>query len=287
MKKLKNVFKFILKEFVYGGHLQSLGAASIVFVSAVLLGVEITWDILAVTYLISYLVYLYNRFEEIEIDNLTNFQRTQHLKIYLKKMPIIFYFLIFVLVGSLIYFTNFWGFAFGLLLLIPGLLYTTIFKKTTKKIPLFKNLYVSLSFSLLVFFLIIYYSYSLTASLIISAFIFAFFVFLKTLIMQIFFDIKDIESDQKQGLRTFPVLFGKKSTFNVLKISSVLVTMSTLIIFSFCLDIFPKPMIMLLLTIPFNFYCFRLAERQKYLGYILGSGEFVLWTILILIGKNL
>ncbi len=29
MKKLKNVFKFILKEFVYGGHLQSLGAASL------------------------------------------------------------------------------------------------------------------------------------------------------------------------------------------------------------------------------------------------------------------
>ena len=287
MKKLKNVFKFILKEFVYGGHLQSLGAASIVFVSAVLLNIKVGWDCLFIIYLIFYSAYLYNRFKELKIDYLTNPQRTEHFKRYISRAPIILFFVISVLIGGLVYFSNLWALIFGTLLLIFGFFYTTFFKKITKRIPLFKNLYVSTFFASLVFFLIVYYSYAMTFSLTIGALAFAIFVYFKAFIMQILLDVKDIESDRKQGLLTFPVVFGKRKILNILRILSISITVPVLIIFSFYLDIFPKPMIMLLLTIPFNFYCFRLAERQKYLGYILGSGEFVLWTILILIGKHL
>ena len=289
MKQILMIIKKILKtawnEFIYGGHLQSLGAASIVFVSGILLKIQITWDVLFIAYLISYPLYLYNRFKEIEIDYLTNPERTKHLKGYFHLIPAIFYFVIFILIGSLIYFSNFLALIFGLLLLSFGLLYTTIFKKFTKKIALFKNLYVAASFSLLVFFPVVYYFHPLTTTLIISIIIFMLFVYFKAFVMQIFLDIKDIESDQKEGLLTLPSILGKEKTLTILKILIILATAPILLIFSLYFNVFPKSVLMLLLTIPFNFYCFSQARDKKYFGYTLAAGEFILWSILILIGE--
>lgn len=282
---VRKIFRVIWKEFIYGGHFQSLGAASIVFISALLLNIKVTWDSLFIAYLIFYPLYLYNHFKEIEKDYSTNPQRTKYFRAYIKLIPIIFYFTIFILLGSLIYYGNLWVITFGLLLLLFGLLYSLIFKKLTKKIAFFKNLYVSAFFAALVFFSVVYYSPILTTPLIVGILIFTVFVYLKAFIMQIFLDIKDIESDKREGLRTFPIIFGKEKTLNILKISSVLITLIIPIILSVYLNIFPILILILFLTIPFNFYCFSLAKRQKYLGYILESGEFLLWSILILVGK--
>jgi len=283
----EKILKSIWNEFIYGGHLISLGAASIVFSSAILLSIKITWDCLVITYLIFYLIYLYNRFKEIDVDYLTNPQRTEHLQTYVKQIPIIFYFVILIVTVGLIYFTNFPGLIFGLSLLSFGLLYTIIFKKFTKKIVIFKDLFVSTVFSLLVPFLIVYYSFSLTTpSFIAPGVILMAFIFLKAFTMQVFFDVKDMEGDKKEGLLTFPVIFGKERILNALKIINILITVP-IPIFSFYFNIFPKSVLMLLFTVPFVFYCFSLVKKGKYFGYILGSGEFILWPILLLIGEVL
>ncbi len=276
--------KLIWNEFIYGGHFQSLGAASIVFASAILLNIKVTWNCLFVAYLIFYPLYLYNRFKEIEIDYLTNPRRTEYLKTYIDRTPIIL-FLVIILIGSLIYFSNLLALILSLFLVFFGLLYSVIFKKFTRKIALFKNFYVSAFFASLVFFPVIYYSYPLTRVLIVSTSIFTLFVYLKAFMMQILLDLKDLESDKKEGLLTFPVIFGREKTFNALKIISILFTLPIPIISSLYFDIFPKSILMLLLTIPFNFYCFEKAREQNYFGYILSSGEFILWSILILIGE--
>jgi len=285
MYSFKKVLKLILNEFIYGGHLQSLGAASIVFISSILFGVRMTWDILFVAYLLFYIPYLYNRFKEINIDRLTNLQRTQHVSKYVKFIPIILYFVIFILVVSLVYFSNLGALIFGLLLLIFGILYTLIFKKLTQKVPLLKNFYVSIFFTLLIFLPIIYYSYPLKTVLIVSGLVLGLFIFLKTFLSQIFLDIKDIESDKKDGLRTFPIIIGKEKTLIILSIFNFLITVTVPIIFSLYLNIFPKLILMFIFTIPFDFYCYSLAKKEKYFGYILQSGEFLLWLFLILIGK--
>lgn len=283
--KIKQILNLIWNEFIYGGHLQSLGAASIVFVSGILLEIQVTWDILFIIYLIFYTAYLFNRFKEIKIDYLTNPGRTKHFRTYINRTPIILSLVIFIAIGSLIYFSNFWALIFGLLLIFFGFLYTTFFKKLTKKIALLKNLYVATFFSLLVFFLIVYYSQPLTNVLIINVLILIIFIYFKALIMQFFLDIKDIETDKKERLLTFPVIFGKEKTLNILKVISILATIPILLISSLYFNIFPKSVLMLILTIPFNFYCFRLARNKKYFGYILAGGEFILWSILILIGE--
>lgn len=285
MIKVKKFLKLIWNEFIYGGHLQSLGAASIVFVSGILLRIQITWDVLFVTYLLFYAPYLYNRFKEINIDYLTNPERTQHLRKYLKFMPMIFYLVIFTLVISLIYFSSFWALIFGLLLLIFGILYTVVFKKVTKKICFLKDIYVSMFFASLVFLPIIYYSYSLKTALIISSLVLGLFIFFKAFMSQIFLDIKDIKSDRKQGLRTLPIIVGEEKTFKILSLFNLLIILIIPALFSLYFDIFPKSILMLLLIIPFNLYCFSLARQRRYFSYLLAGGEFFFWSILILIGE--
>jgi 4-hydroxybenzoate polyprenyltransferase len=282
---IKKILKFVWNEFIFGGHLPSLGSAAIVLFSGILLNIKITWDCLLISYLIFYLIYLYNRFKEIDIDYLTNPQRTSHLKTYFSKISKFFYVIIFIIIASLIYFSNIWALMFGLFLLLFGWLYTVVFKKITQKIIIFKNLFVSAVFALLVFFPIIYYSHSLTISLLSIALLIVVFVYFKAFMMQIFFDVKDAESDKKQGLLTFPVIFGKEKILNVLGIISLLSTAPIPIIFSLYFNVFPTSTLMLLLTIPFNLYCFSRAKNQKYSSYILESSEFIFWPILIIIGK--
>lgn len=283
--KIEKILKSIWNEFIYGGHLQLLGAASVVFISALLLKIKISWDILLISYLIFYPVYLYNRFKEIKIDYLTNPERTQHFRKYLKFIPAVLTFAVLILISGLVYFTNTKALIFSLFLFVFGILYTIIFKRVTRKIYLFKNLYVSAFYFLLVFFPIIYYSYFSKTSLVISALVLGIFIFFKAFIVQIFLDIKDIGSDRKEGLRTFPVMMGKEKTLIILSMFNFLITITVPIFFSFYLNIFSKLILMLIFTIPFDFYCYSLAKKEKYFGYILQSGEFLLWLFLILMGK--
>ena len=262
--------------------MQSLGAASIIFTSAILLNIEITWDILWVIYLLFYSFYLYNRFKEIDIDYPTNPERTKHLKTYIRQMPIIFIAVISILMASLIYFSNLKAILLTLLLLFFGLLYTDIFKKFTKKIPLFKNFYIASFFPLSVIFLPVYYSYSVSI-LIMGGAMFMMFVFLKALMMQLLLDFKDAETDKKAGLRTLSVIWEEEKLFYFLKALTLLTALPIIIALYF--GIFPLFSTLLFLTIPFNFYCFYLARKKNYTAYILAGGEFLLWSILISIGK--
>lgn len=286
MQGITKILKFITNEFIYSGHLQSLGSVAIVFLSATLLKIKITWDCLVIVYLTFYLIYLYNRLKEINVDYLTNPERTRHLKTYIRQIPIIIYLLIPIIIAGLIYFSNVFALIFTLLLLMLGFLYTISFKKTTGKIVALKDLYVATVFSLLAIFPVIYYSYTLKNSSVVSILItFMVFIYFKVLMMQLFLDLKDLESDKLQGLLTIPVMLGREKTTNILKIANILVTAIIPIFFSIYLDIFPKSMLFILLIIPFNLYCLYLAQKQKYIGYILESAELILWPFLVLIGE--
>jgi len=280
MLSLKRTLRTTLNEFIYGGHFQSLGAVSVVFISALLLELKIAWDILFTTYLLFYIPYLYNRFKEIKIDYSTNLQRTEHLKIYAHYIPLILYSTIFILVGSLVYFGNLEIWIFSSLLLIFGILYTTTFKKITKRIFFFKNIYVSIFFTLLPYFLIVYYSYSLTSNILLLSL----FIFLKAFLMQVFLDIKDIKSDKKEGLRTLPIILGEEKTIRFLFISSLIINI-TLPVIAIYLNIFSN---LILFSIPlflFNFYCYYLVKNKQDSGYIFQGGEFIIWLFLIIIGR--
>lgn len=285
MAKIEKILKFLWNELIYGGHLLSLGAVSVVFTSAMLLNIRITWDYLIVVYFGGHIIFLYNFFKEFKKDTLTNFQRTQHLKRYIKYIPyiIICYFLTFIII--LLFFNKIAALFFGLLLIILGIFYTLFFKKFTKKIIAFKNFFVALMWLLLVIFFIIYYSFPLNFSVTLVLI----FVYIRSFIHTSFFDVKDIESDKKEHLLTMPILLDEKKVFFILIIFNILSAIP--IVYGFYFNLFPSFSLMLLLTIPYTFWFFKKIRFKKeniaYLSYFFTAGEKILWIILILLGKFL
>ncbi|MFH1643518.1 MAG: UbiA family prenyltransferase [Patescibacteria group bacterium] len=282
INKIKELLYWLWNEFIYGGHFQSLGAASIAIVSAMIFGVKITWDCFLTSYLMFYPLYLYNRCKEINIDYLTNPERTNHIKKYIQIIPTVLFLDLFFLAFLLIFFGNQTSLIFAFGLIVLGILYTTIFKKLTKKIVIFKNLYVALFFSSMVFFPVIYYEYEITPVI----FIFALFTYLKALTMQVLLDVKDIETDNQEKLLTFPVIFGKEKTLKILNTTNIIIII-IMVAVNYCLNIFPRAITSFILIIPFHFYCIELIKKNNYFGYILVGGEFILWLLLFFITKTI
>lgn len=281
----KKILKSIWNEFVYGGHLLALGAVSIVYTSAVLLNIKITWDFLVITYLGVYTPYLYNRYKEFNKDFLTNPDRTEHIKNYVKYIPLIITFFLIIILGIFLYFNKTGALLFAIFLLFLSFSYSVLFKGFSKKIIGFKNFYISLSWALLSVLLVIYYSFSLNLAL----FLILIFVFLRFFLSTIFFDIKDVESDKKEGLLTLPVVLKRKGLINVLSVMNI-ITITPMII-GFFLKIFPLYSLILLFVVFYSFYYFYKLTKDKvntnFLYYVIVDGEFVLWTPIILLGKIL
>ena len=280
---IKKFLNFTWREFIYGGHLTALGAPSIAFTSAILLDIPITWDFLLIVYLITYTVYLYNRFKEFNEDFLTNPNRTQHIGGYIKYTPLIIFCFTLVIIGMLLRFGNFLSLIFGLLLLFLGVLYSIYLKKVTKKIVGFKNFYVTFIWSLLVIFVGLYYNAPLNLSL----FLFFSFVFLRGIINTVFFDIKDIETDKKNGLKTIPVLVGRKKTLIYLYIINIISFMP--IILGVYKDIFLPFSLSLIVLYFYSCYYLQRAKSEKAeiqnLPYILVDGEYLFWPLILLSTK--
>ena len=240
---MHKVLKFLYTEIAYNGHLQTLSSLALVIFSSMLLEIEITWDSLLILYLSLYFIYLYNRYKELDIDQITNRARTDHLKKFEKKIPLIL-FINFLLVSALLlFFANFIIFLFVLAIIVFGLLYTVYFKKLTRKVFLFKNYYVAFTAAILVFYPIIYYSFQLSHALS-NGIALAVFVFLRTMQMQIILDLKDIEGDRREKLLTMGVLWGKEKILNFLKFSSIITAGLVPILIFLFLDITPAILIL-------------------------------------------
>ena len=145
---LQNAISWFWKEFLYEGHLQCLGALSVIFLSSLVLNIPLSWDIFLVTYLIFYPVYIYNRVRETTSDALTNPQRTWHV-IHSKKILLpLFWVCIVGALFLLVAFSNLKGILFGIFIFVFGVLYTEFFKKCTRYVPGLKNFYVAGVFAL-------------------------------------------------------------------------------------------------------------------------------------------
>lgn len=282
----KKIFDFLWVEFLYNGHFQTLGSLAIVISAGQLLNIKIGWDLLAIIYLSFYLLYLHDRFQCLEIDSLTNPVRSRHIKNIFEYIPVILFLGLSALLFLLYYFSNLQAGIFIVLITVFGFLYPLYFKNLTKKIPAFKNIYVSSVFSLLTVLPVVYYDFSLTrTALLILALIFV-FTLLRGLMMQFFLDLKDIEGDRKERLLTLSVLWGKEKVFILINAMNLLTSLSLPILyFLIPAKIFPSSVLFLVLLALWNFYFFNLAKRGNYFGFVLGSGEFIYWPLFVYIGE--
>ena len=277
--KVKRILGFAWREFVYGGHILSFGAISITFTSATLLSIPVSWDFLLIVYLIVYTVYSYDRFKGFKQDLLTNHDRSEHIKKYIKYVPVIIPSSILVIVGMLLYFGNQSSLIFGFFLVSFGLLYNPFFKKLTRKIVGFKSFYVSFVWASLVIFLVFYYSFSLNLAVLSLSL----FIFLRWLINTIFFDIKDIKSDKKNCLKTLPALLGKMRVLSYLHIINIFSIVP--IIIGVFKNLLPPYALFLLVFYFYSFYYLQKAKDEKAnihnLSYVMVDGEYLLWLIIL------
>lgn len=282
--KIEKISKLIWQEFIYGGHLLSLGAVSVVYTSSILLDIRITWEFLVVVYSGTEAIYLYNRYKELNKDFLTDLKRSKHLKKFVKIIPLIIVFFSSLFFGTLLYSGKILSLVFAILLFSLSLVYTPFFKKITRKIIAFKSFFVSWIWSLLIMFLAIYYSFSLNLSL----FLIFIFVYLRMFVREEFSNIKDTKRDKKEELLTLAFVFEKRKLLCILSLITILATVP--IIYGVYSEILPDFSIVLLLTVPYTFYCFKKEQEVKtneFLYYILVDGEPLLWSVFILLSKCL
>ncbi|WP_340818043.1 UbiA family prenyltransferase [Methanolobus sp. WCC4] len=276
------LFGLLWKEIVFGGHLFATGSVAVVIMCATLFGIPFGWDILAISYLMFYAIYLYDYSSGAPSDELTNSTRASYLQCKNRSMCMVIGASV-LLVISLFAFSNVLTTLTGMLILALGLLYGGYFKKLTKKIPAFKNIFVSIVWAFMVLFVFVYYSLPVTY----GALMLAIFIFIRMMNIQILFDVRDVEGDRAEGLLTVPAMFGEKRCSLILR----LVNLLSIFYIAACVVIGMVPF-MATAVIPVFYYGVGyinkvIRSKKNYMSYVYAACEPVMWMMLIVAGRFL
>ena len=279
-----DTIKELWADFIYGGHIFAFGAICVAFMCSILFEIPITWDFLVIIYLTFYIIYLYDYFNGTEDDEKTNSTRANYFRQNdSKTITRILYGSIVSIASIYVLYSDIPNMLIGFAILFLGVTYQAYFKGLTKKITAFKNIFVSMVWAILVYVMFIYYSYPITMeALIISA-----FIFLRMTGIQILFDIRDIEGDQKKGLRTFPAIYGyRKGLMTLIAINFIT---SILLVYGAYIEAIPYTALMI---VPVIFYAQNYLDkvdrsRKDHKSYLFAAGEPFIWFILIFSGSML
>ncbi|WP_048205476.1 UbiA family prenyltransferase [Methanococcoides methylutens] len=277
-----DTIKELWADFIYGGHIFAFGAICVAFMCSILFEIPITWDFLVIIYLTFYIIYLYDYFNGTEDDEKTNSTRANYFRQNdSKTITRILYGSIVSIASIYVLYSDIPNMLIGFAILFLGVTYQAYFKGLTKKITAFKNIFVSMVWAILVYVMFIYYSYPITTeALIISA-----FIFLRMTGIQILFDIRDIEGDQKKGLRTFPAIYGyRKGLMTLIAINFIT---SILLVYGAYIEAIPYTALMI---VPVIFYAQNYLDkvdrsRKDHKSYLFAAGEPFIWFILIFSGS--
>lgn len=249
----------------------------------ILFDLEIKIEFLLISYLGTRCIYLYNFYKEIDYDKLNNHCRTSHLKIFGRHLPMIVFFYGLGYFILLIISASIETIIFGFIFLSLGILFTIKGKIISKRIIGFKTLYTSLSWSILVPFTLIYCS---QMKINFQIMLFVIFVFIRWIINTSFFDIKDMESDEKRKLKTIAIKLGRNNFLDFLQIINIVSIFPIIIgIFIFNLPVYS---FFLTLTFFYTFYYICKARNNDIditkLSHVIVDGEYFVWPFMLLFG---
>ena len=280
--KLDNAKKFICNEFIHGGHLAALAAPALAISTMLLLSLPIHWEFLLITYLGTLCIYDYDYIRGLNIDYSDNLKRSRHIQKYQDMRIIILIFYGIAFFSLLIYFGNLLSIIFGIGLILAGLLYTDIFKKFTKKFVGFKNLYTSISFSFLIIFTPVFYAYQI--NMMFS--VFFIYILLQFIVDTSYCDLKDMESDKKQDLKTLPIYFGRQKFLNFLHIINIVAFIFLLV--AAIIGIIPIFSLILLPFCLYRIFYINKAKNPEINIQTLSSlvdAEYLFWPFVLFLGR--
>ena len=276
-------FNLIFEEVIHGGYLTALGAPALVLTTSIITHSNINIPLLIISYLMPLIVYSYDYMRDLDKDVESNSARCSHLQKKKKYYPLIMVFYCLLLISLLVIFSNYKLILFIVLITLGGLLYATVLKGLTKRIPIFKNIYTVLTWSL-GGTLFVPLQFSLTLSL---QFIVVFvFINMKGMINAIFFDLKDSLTDSKEGLKTLPVILGKKNAIKFLHFLNFAAFIPLVI--AVYLKIIPLLTLSLIIFFFYSFYYLYKAQKSTNdeIWVRLGSFadfEFIFWPIILIL----
>ena len=110
-------------------------------------------------------------------------------------------------------------------------------------------------------------------------------IFIKAIINAIYFDLKDIEKDTIDGIKTFPVKMGKKATINILHSLNIIAFIP--LVMGIYLNIINHCAIALLVFFFYGYYYINKAKKAssnelESTAHTLVDSEFILWALLLL-----
>ncbi len=263
----------------------ALGSPLLILSVSILLNTKCDVQIMAMSYLLPLIVYSYDYYKDLKKDNAVDSERTAFLSEKSKKYPLILTSYILTLIFLIFLFSNVKLTLFIMGLVVSGILYTTAFKGVTKKIPFFKNIYTAITWAMGgTFFLIFYYSMGITTPFLLIFLV----IFIRILINIIFFDLKDIDADRNEGLKTLPAILGKKKSINFLHLLNMFSFLPILL--GVYLGWIPNFALALLIFFFYVFYYIQKSENLEgdnlhRISHTMADSEFVMWPLVLIIAK--
>jgi 4-hydroxybenzoate polyprenyltransferase len=247
-------------------------------------GDRINIPILAIAFLLTLIVYSYDRFSGLEDDRATNPERSELLIRKKKQYPYYLASCMGILALLVVFFAKRESMSlviFIAILITVGILYTVMLKNVTRYIPAFKSILVASEWGATIALLygISYDSYISAFTLIVTA-----FVFLKLFTLTVYYDIKDIESDASGRLKTVPVMLGYNTSLRLLTILTIL-SWAPLVVGTF---LFSQPGLLLSLIPPSAFVFVAIGTMRSNHGKpskydLLVSLEYIMWPVGVVI----
>ena len=266
----------------------AFGTASIAAASATLLEQTATPLLLVMAYLFSYGAYMMNRGAEIDSDAVSHPERTAHLTSRKRYLSVISGGC-FLLGYAFAYTVNLIFFGALLVPLAFSLLYSVGSKRLVGVIGvsklkdklLVKNLFISLGWSLIPVLVGLYFL-RLEAVLALMGG----FIFLRLMVNTLIFDVRDVEGDTEQGVRTVPVAYGIRATYRAM--AAIDLATFAYLATALLLGLLPISAAILAILPAYSLFYAYIARRPgANLGFIcdvLVDGEYLFWGPLVFVG---
>jgi 4-hydroxybenzoate polyprenyltransferase len=266
----------IINDILYNGHLQSFGAAGLVFLTSIIFHISIPYISIVFVYFLFLFVFYTDRYIHVDRDYSTNMTRSKHIKQFSQTMPWIIILLLFISIVGALLFTNTTVAATFVFLAIAGYAYPKYMKDYTRYIPLFKNIYVSAVYPIAVILpelLTTQHIGDMSMKLFLMS-----AIFIESFIAQILLDTKDIPSDREHGLKTLGVLIGFNETLHITSLFSVGIGIFFLL-YGF-VHMYPYELLwILMLSIVLRQVAIFFVSRQNVVGYSLCAGMLLWWIV--------
>jgi len=189
---------------------------------------SIRLEIFIIAYLLTQAVYGFDHYHDAHNDGVNNTSRVEYVQRNKKIYPYRLGIFVGLFLVLLFYFGNALAIFMGISILALGLSYSLWCKNITKSIVGFKNIYVASSISLGIVFTSSFYQNNLPIGIL----FFTIYTTLSYFMNCSLCDMKDIESDKKQGLKTLPLVLGKQRFFLfIIAINTLIVSLLVILVY--------------------------------------------------------